>query len=141
MTKETLRLHPQLPFMAPHCSTQDVRLGDHHIPAGTQVIINACAIGREATTWGQDAEEFKPERHLDSSVDFRGQEFHQIPFGAGRRICPGISFAEVLNEVALANLMLGFDWQSTEDQTYVAKSTGSVIHPMFPLHALASSTT
>ncbi|KAF8055497.1 hypothetical protein N665_1293s0005 [Sinapis alba] len=104
-------------------------------------MINAWAIGREAKTWGQDAEEFRPERHLDSSVDFRGQEFHLIPFGAGRRICPGISFAEVLNEVALANLMLGFDWQTTEDQTDVPESTGSVIRRKFPLYALASSTT
>ncbi|CAL9247191.1 unnamed protein product [Arabidopsis halleri] len=143
--KETLRLHPPLPLMAPHESTQDVRLRDYHIPAGTQVLINAWAIGREATTWGPDAEEFRPERHLDSSVDYRGQAFELIPFGAGRRICPAISFAVALNEVVLANLVHRFDWrlpvESTEDQTDVAESTGIAIHRMFPLYAVASSTT
>ncbi|EOA25662.1 hypothetical protein CARUB_v10019013mg [Capsella rubella] len=143
--KETMRLHPPLPLMVPHESTQDVKLGEYHIPAGTQVMINAWAIGREAATWGPDAEEFKPERHLNSCVDFRGQDFELIPFGAGRRICPAISFAVVLNEVVLASLVERFDWilpvESTEVQTGVAESTGNTIHRMLPLYAIASSTT
>ncbi|CAF2124935.1 unnamed protein product [Brassica rapa subsp. narinosa] len=143
--KETLRLHPPLPLMAPHESTHDVRLREYDIPAGTQVLISAWAIGREALTWGLDVEEFRPERHLDSSVDFRGQDFELIPFGAGRRICPAISFAVVLNEVVLATLVHQFDWrlpvESTEDQTNVAESTGLAIHRMFPLYAIASSST
>ncbi|KAG7560090.1 Cytochrome P450 [Arabidopsis thaliana x Arabidopsis arenosa] len=144
--KETLRLHPPLPLMVPHESTQDVKLRDYHIPAGTVVMINAWAIGREAATWGPDAEEFTPERHLNSLVDFRGQDFELIPFGAGRRICPAISFAVALNEEVLANLVHRFDWrlpdESTEDQTsVVAESTGVAIHRMFPLYAIASSTT
>ena len=143
--KEALRLHPPLPLMVPHESTQDVRLGDHHIPAGTQVLINAWAIGREAATWGPDAEKFRPERHLDSSVDFRGHNFELVPFGAGRRICPAISFAVVLIEVALANFVHRYDWKlpedSKENQTNVAESTGMVIHRLFPLYAIVSSTT
>ncbi|CAN6983790.1 unnamed protein product [Brassica oleracea var. botrytis] len=138
--KETLRLHPPLPLMVPHESTHDVRLRDYRIPAGTQVTINAWAIGRDVATWGPDAEEFRPERHLHSSVDFRGQDFELIPFGAGRRICPAISFAVVLNEVVLANLVHQFGWISTEDQAEVAESTGIAIHRMFPLYAIPSST-
>ncbi|CAA0385019.1 unnamed protein product [Arabidopsis thaliana] len=143
--KETMRLHPPLPLMVPHESTQDVRLGDYHIPAGTQVMINAWAIGREAATWGPDAEKFRPERHLNSSVDFRGHNFELIPFGAGRRICPAISFAVILIEVTLANLVHRYDWrlpeEYIEDQTNVAESTGMVIHRLFPLYAIVSSTT
>ncbi|EOA25913.1 hypothetical protein CARUB_v10019302mg [Capsella rubella] len=143
--KETMRLHPPLPLMVAHESTQDVKLGEYHIPAGTQVMINAWAIGREAETWGPDAEEFRPERHLDLSVDYRGQNFELIPFGAGRRICPAISFAVVLNEVVLANLVHRFDWrlpaESIGDQTGVAESTGASVHCKFPLYAIASSTT
>ncbi|KAJ4890366.1 Cytochrome P450 71A23 [Raphanus sativus] len=141
--KETLRLHPSIPLMIPHETIQDVNLRGHHIPAGTMVMINAWAIGREASTWGHDAESFRPERHLDSSADFRGQDFELIPFGAGRRICPGMPFALALNELALANLMLGFDWKSTEDQTEtdVAESIGAVIRRKFPLYAIASPTT
>lgn len=141
--KETLRLHPSIPLMIPHETIQDVNLRGHHIPAGTMVMINAWAIGREAATWGPDAESFRPERHLNSSVDFRGQDFELIPFGAGRRIFPGMPFALALNELALANLMLGFDWKSTEDQTEtdVAESIGAVIRRKFPLYAIASPTT
>ncbi|VVB04760.1 unnamed protein product [Arabis nemorensis] len=143
--KETFRLHPPLPLMVSHESTHDVTLRDYHIPAGTQVMINAWAVGREAATWGPEADEFRPERHLDSSIDFRGQDFELIPFGAGRRICPAISFAVVLNEMVLANLMHGFDWrlpvEATNDQTSVAESTGIAIHRMFPLYAIASSST
>lgn len=138
--KETLRLHPPFPLTVPHVSTEDVNLRGYHIPAGTQVMINLYAVGREVATWGPDADDFKPERHLNSPVDFLGQDFELIPFGAGRRMCPGISFAAVLNEVALANLMLGIDWQSTEDQTenHVPESIGVVIRRMFPLIVTAS---
>nr|QWK52363.1 cytochrome P450 71A23 [Isatis tinctoria] len=138
--KEALRLHPPVPLMVPHVSTEDVELRGRHVPAGTQVMINLYAVGREAATWGPDADEFKPERHLNSSADFRGQDFELIPFGAGRRMCPGTSFAVVLNEVALANLMFGFDWKSTEDQTEtdVAESIGAVIRRMYPLYVIAS---
>ncbi|XP_010431121.1 PREDICTED: cytochrome P450 71A26-like [Camelina sativa] len=143
--KETMRLHPPLPLMIPHDSTQDVRLGDYHIPAGTQVLMNAWAIGREAATWGPDAENFRPERHLDLSVDYQGQSFELIPFGAGRRICPAISFAVVLNEIVLANLLHRFDWrlpaESIENQTGIAESTGTSVHCKFPLYVIASSTT
>ena len=145
MIKETLRLHPPLPLLVPHKSTQEDILRDYGIPAGTQVTINAWAIGREAATWGPDAESFRPERHLDSSVDFRGHDFELIPFGAGRRICPAISFAAVLNEFVLANLVHQLNWrlpaESNEVKTNVAESIGTVIHRMFPLYAIASSTT
>ncbi|KAJ4910483.1 Cytochrome P450 71A23 [Raphanus sativus] len=106
-------------------------------------MINLFAVGREVATWGPDADEFKPERHLNSSADFRGQDFELISFGAGRRMCPGTSFAVVLNEVALANLMLGFDLKSTEDQTEtdVPESIGAVIRRKNPLYVIASPAT
>ncbi|KAL1222109.1 Cytochrome P450 71A25 [Cardamine amara subsp. amara] len=143
--KEALRLHPPFPMMAPHYSTEDVKLRDYHIPAGTQVLVNAWAIGREVATWGLDAEEFKPERHLDSAVDFRGHNFELLPFGAGRRLCPAVSFAVVLNEVVLANSVHGFDWklpvESMEDKTDVVESTGFSVRREFPLYAIASPPT
>lgn len=63
------------------------------------------AIVRKVATWGPDADEFRLEKHLDSSLDFWGQDFELILFGVGRRICPTISFVVVLNEVVLANLV------------------------------------
>ncbi|KAG2311378.1 hypothetical protein Bca4012_025906 [Brassica carinata] len=122
--KETMRLHPPVPLLVPHESTHDVRLRDYYIPTGTHAIINAWAIEREAATWGPDAELFRPERHLDR-----------------RRICPAISFAVVLIELALANLVHQFDWRSTDDHTDVPQAIGVGIHRMFPLYVIASSTT
>ncbi|KAF2596676.1 hypothetical protein F2Q68_00012331 [Brassica cretica] len=75
------------------------------------VLINAWAIQRDNAAWGPDAEEFRPERHLDLLVDFQGQNFKYIPFGSGRRRCPGIRFALALVEVTLANLVKRFDWR------------------------------
>ncbi|RVW68065.1 Cytochrome P450 83B1 [Vitis vinifera] len=56
-------------------------------------------------------EEFIPERFLGSSVDFRGQNYKLIPFGAGRRVCPAIHIGAVTVELTLANLLYSFDWE------------------------------
>ncbi|CAF2130485.1 cytochrome P450 71A16 [Brassica napus] len=111
IVKETLRLHPPLSIIVPRLLSEDVRLRGYDIAAGTQVMINAWAIQRDKATWGPDAEEFKPERHLNSSLDFQGQDYKFIPFGSGRRLCPGIRLALVLVEVTVANLVKRFDWR------------------------------
>ncbi|KAJ6375461.1 hypothetical protein OIU77_000445 [Salix suchowensis] len=103
--KETLRLHPPIPLLIQREASQDV----NDIAAGTMVMINAWVVGRATTTWDQP-EEYRPERFLNSSVDFRGHDFQLIPFRAGRRGCPGISFAMAANELLLANLASRFDW-------------------------------
>ncbi|KAL0659442.1 hypothetical protein Bca4012_080027 [Brassica carinata] len=109
--KETLRLHPPLSIIVPRLLSEDVRLRGYDIAAGTQVMINAWAIQRDNATWGPDAEEFKPERHLNSSLDFQGQDYKFIPFGSGRRLCPAIRLALVLVEVTVANFAKRFDWR------------------------------
>ncbi|KAJ6375459.1 hypothetical protein OIU77_000443 [Salix suchowensis] len=100
--KETRRLHPPIPLLIPREASQDVKINGYDIAVGTMVMINAWAIGRDPTTWDQP-KEYRPERFLNSSVDFRGNDFQLIPFGAGRRGCPGISFAMAANELVLAN--------------------------------------
>nr|QNS29934.1 cytochrome P450 [Nothapodytes nimmoniana] len=106
--KETLRLHPPAPLLVPHESTHDVKVMGYDIAARTQVFINAWAIGRDPLWW-KEPEMFQPERFLNSHVDFRGFHFELIPFGAGRRGCPGISFGIAVNELALANVICNFD--------------------------------
>ncbi|KAF3528356.1 hypothetical protein DY000_02039048 [Brassica cretica] len=146
--KEVLRLHPPGPLV-PRQLSEDVKLKGYDIAAGTQVLINAWAIHRETTTWGPDAEEFKPDRHLDQPLDFSGQDFKFIPFGSGRRLCPGIGFAMALIEVTLANLVNRFNWKveirplRDDDQYYLAEATGIEVCRKFPLFvfpSLASST-
>ncbi|XP_024972067.1 cytochrome P450 71A4-like [Cynara cardunculus var. scolymus] len=106
--KETLRLHVPVPLLVPRESTQDVKLMGYDIPAGTQVIINAWAIGRDSTSW-EEAIEFRPERFLKNSIDYKGFHYEWLPFGAGRRGCPGIQFGVVIVELALANIVYKFD--------------------------------
>jgi len=110
VVKETLRLYPPAPLMVPHESMDLCTVSDYEIPARTRIIINAWAIGRDPTSW-EDAEEFKPERFMGRSVDVRGQDFELLPFGSGRRGCPGIQLAMVIVEFVLGQLLHCFDWR------------------------------
>ncbi|KFK25390.1 hypothetical protein AALP_AA8G107900 [Arabis alpina] len=101
--KEGLRLHPSGPLLY-RVPSEDVQLKGYDIAAGTQVIINVWAIQRDPTIWGLDADEFRPERHSESNLDFKGTDSKFLPFGAGRRLCPGIGFAMVMAKLILANL-------------------------------------
>ena len=108
--KEGLRLHAPTPLLLPREPTRDTKVLGYDVARGTQVMINAWAINKDPASWGEDAEEFRPERFLDSSVDLRGQHLQFIPFGAGRRGCPGITFTLAVNELALAKLVHKFDF-------------------------------
>jgi cytochrome P450 len=107
--KETLRLHPPIPLLVPRESTENIDILDYQIPAGTRFIINAWAIGRDPDVW-ERPDEFKPERFIGSNIDYKGVHFGLIPFGVGRRTCPGIGFAETIIGFALASLLYNFDW-------------------------------
>ncbi|XP_065878236.1 cytochrome P450 736A117-like [Euphorbia lathyris] len=134
--KEAMRLHPPLPLLVPRVSTQDVKVKRFNIAAGTQVFINVYAIGRDPTIWDR-AEEFLPDRFLNSSIDFKGQNFKLIPFGAGRRLCPGIQFAMSTDELALAKLLHKFDWEATKDLD-MTETTGFTAKRYLPLLAVAT---
>ncbi|AET00663.1 cytochrome P450 71D10 [Medicago truncatula] len=108
--KETLRLHPVAPLLVPRESRERCQINGYEIPAKTRVMVNAWAIGRDSRYW-VEAESFKPERFVNSPIDFKGTDFEFIPFGAGRRMCPGISFAIPNVELPLAKLLYHFDWK------------------------------
>ena len=110
MIKETLRLHPPLPLLLPRECMQTSIISGYEIPMKTKIIVNAWALGRDPKHW-YDAESFIPERFHGSSIDLRGANFEFIPFGAGRRICPGISFGLASIEFALAKLLYHFNWE------------------------------
>ncbi|CAO2186563.1 unnamed protein product [Urochloa humidicola] len=113
VVKETLRLHPPTPLLLPRISMENCNVNGYTIPAGTRVIVNAWALGRDPKSW-EKADEFMPERFISSgnssSVDYKGRDFKFLPFGAGRRICPGINFGVATIEIMLANLLYCFDW-------------------------------
>ncbi|XP_025983092.1 cytochrome P450 71D11 isoform X1 [Glycine max] len=106
VVKETLRLHPPAPLLLPRACEID----GYHISVKSMVIVNAWAIGRDPKYWSE-AERFYPERFIDSSIDYKGGNFEYIPFGAGRRICPGSTFGLKNVELALAFLLFHFDWK------------------------------
>uniref|UniRef100_A0A2C9VWD1 Cytochrome P450 n=2 Tax=Manihot esculenta TaxID=3983 RepID=A0A2C9VWD1_MANES len=108
--KETMRLQPTAPLLVPRESTEDCVLDGYDIAAKTVVYVNAWAIGRDPEIW-ENPEEFNPERFINSSIDLKGQDFELTPFGAGRRICPGIFMGLATVEVSLANLLHKFDWE------------------------------
>ncbi|KAM5584442.1 cytochrome P450 71D11-like [Rosa sericea] len=108
--KETLRLHPAAPFLLPRECKETCEIAGYTIPVKTRVVINAWAIGRDAKYW-TEPEIFYPERFLDSSVDYKGTNFEYIPFGAGRRMCPGIAYGLANMELQVALLLYNFDWK------------------------------
>ncbi|XP_044969553.1 indole-2-monooxygenase-like [Hordeum vulgare subsp. vulgare] len=116
VVKETLRLHPPLPLLIPHSSMleSDVDVAGYTLPSGAWVMVNTWAINRDPGWW-EKPEEFLPERFMEggsaSTVDFRGNDFQFLPFGAGRRICPGMNFGLAMIEIMLANLVYGHDWE------------------------------
>uniref|UniRef100_A0A453NAP4 Uncharacterized protein n=1 Tax=Aegilops tauschii subsp. strangulata TaxID=200361 RepID=A0A453NAP4_AEGTS len=112
--KENLRLHPPAPLLVPRESIHACELGGYVVPAGSRVVVNAWAIGRDPRYWGDDAEEFKPERFADSSVDFNGSSYEFLPFGAGRRMCPGVSYSLPFLQMALVQLCYHFNWSLPE---------------------------
>lgn len=140
--KESLRLHPPAPVLVPRETLETCIIGGFRIPAKTRVFINAASIATDPTYW-ENPLEFKPERFSNSSVDFRGQNFELIPFGAGRRSCPGINFSVPLIELALANLLLQFEWslpEGTVDEGLdMEEALGITMHKKTPLVLIASS--
>ncbi|KAK1271897.1 Cytochrome P450 71A1 [Acorus gramineus] len=129
--KEVLRLHPPLPLLVPRESTEEIELSGYSLPTKMRVFINAWAIGRDTESW-KDPEDFFPERFANIAVDFEGKDFELIPFGAGRRGCPGIHFATPTIYLALASLLRHFDWELPEgrrgEELDMEEGTGLTIH-------------
>ncbi|XP_024517541.1 cytochrome P450 71A1 [Selaginella moellendorffii] len=118
IVKETLRLHPAGPLLVPHQSTEAVsNVMGYHVPRGTTVLINAYAIARDSTAWGDDALLFRPERFLGTDLDIRGRDFEAVPFGSGRRQCPGMALALTTVHLTLANLLHGFEWREPSGES------------------------
>ncbi|KAL9242861.1 hypothetical protein vseg_016819 [Gypsophila vaccaria] len=110
IVKETFRLHPPVPLLLPRKMNSDVKLFNYTVPKNAQVLVNAWAIGRDPDTW-KNAESFEPERFLGSNIDVKGRDFELIPFGAGRRICPGLPLAIRMLHLMLGSLIHDFDWK------------------------------
>ncbi|KAK4283430.1 hypothetical protein QN277_000380 [Acacia crassicarpa] len=107
--KESLRLYPSGPFV-PRESVEDVMVNGYYIQKKSRILINAWAIGRDPKIWSDNVHEFYPERFLNNDVDFQGNNFLLVAFGAGRRKCPGLQMAIALAELVVAQLVHCFNW-------------------------------
>ncbi|KAG2283573.1 hypothetical protein Bca52824_054793 [Brassica carinata] len=116
--KETLRLHPAAPLLLPRETMSQIKIQGYNIPPKTFLVVNTWSIGRDPKHW-EDPEEFIPERFIDSPADYKGQSFEMLPFGSGRRMCPGMASAIATIELGLLNLLYYFDWELPEEGTVV----------------------
>ncbi|KAB1228271.1 Cytochrome P450 71D8 [Morella rubra] len=109
VVKETLRLYPPTPLTT-RKSGAKCEIGGYEITEDTTVYINIWGLARDPNYW-VDANCFHPERFLGSSVDLKGNNFEFLAFGAGRRICPGITYALANIELTLCRLLYHFNWK------------------------------
>ncbi|KAL6656079.1 hypothetical protein ACP70R_006905 [Stipagrostis hirtigluma subsp. patula] len=140
IVKETMRLHPVAPLLVPRLAREDAAVGGYDIPAGTRVLVSVWSIGRDPELWDAP-EEFQPERFLGSKIDVKGQDYELLPFGSGRRMCPGYSLGLKVIQVSLANLLHGFAWRLpdgvTAEELSMEEIFGLSTPRKFPLEAVA----
>ncbi|XP_020189727.1 cytochrome P450 93G2-like [Aegilops tauschii subsp. strangulata] len=144
--KETLRLRPPAVF-AQREAMQPIHVRGYTIPVKTSVFFNIFTIGRDATWW-EEPLEFRPERFMPGGagedVDPKGQHLQLMPFGSGRRACPGMGLAMQAVPAFLAALVQCFDWEvpnpplDMEDEAGLvsARKQPLVLLPMQRLHPL-----
>ncbi|XP_048136335.1 cytochrome P450 71B10-like isoform X2 [Rhodamnia argentea] len=114
--KEAMRLHPPGVLLLPRETMSQFKLFGYDVDPRSRVLVNVWGIGRDPNLWEQ-SEEFLPERFEDSPIDYKGNHFELLPFGAGRRQCPGMSMGMATIELTLANVLHSFHWELPEGMT------------------------
>ncbi|KAK1317883.1 Cytochrome P450 98A2 [Acorus calamus] len=141
VAKEALRLHPPTPLMLPHKASADVKLGGYDVPKGSNVHVNVWAVARDPAHW-RDPLEFRPERFLEEDVDMKGHDFRLLPFGAGRRVCPGAQLGINMVQSMLGHLLHHFEWAPPEgmkaEEIDMSENPGMVTFMTVPLMAVAT---
>ncbi|XP_065632847.1 cytochrome P450 76T24 isoform X2 [Quercus suber] len=139
IVKETLRLHPPAPFLVPHKAETEVEMCGFTVPKNAQILVNVWAMGRDSSIW-TNPDLFMPERFLAQDIDFKGQYFELIPFGAGRRICPGLPLANRMVHLMLASLVHFFNWKLADEMNPenmdMSETFGLTLHRAKALRAI-----
>ncbi|KAH7537073.1 hypothetical protein FEM48_Zijuj03G0053400 [Ziziphus jujuba var. spinosa] len=140
IVKEVLRLYPAGPLGVPREAMEDCNVSGYHIPKGTRLLLNIWKLHRDSRIW-TDPDEFKPERFLTghAHLDVRGQNFEYIPFGSGRRACPGISSGLQMVNLVLARLLQGFTMTTPRNEPVdMEEGLGITIAKAKPLNVMLS---
>lgn len=142
VAKEALRLHPPTPLMLPHRSNANVKIGGYDIPKGSIVHVNVWAVARDPAAW-KNPLEFWPERFMEEDVDMKGHDFRLLPFGAGRRVCPGAQLGINLVTSMLGHLLHHFNWAPphglSPDEIDMGENPGLVTYMRTPLQAVPTA--
>ncbi|XP_041996154.1 trans-cinnamate 4-monooxygenase-like [Salvia splendens] len=136
--KETLRLRMAIPLLVPHMNLHDAKLGGFDIPAESKILVNAWWLANNPDHW-KNPEEFRPERFLeeDAKVEANGNDFRYLPFGVGRRSCPGIILALPILGITIGRLVQNFELLPPPGQSKIDTSEKG---GQFSLHILKHST-
>ncbi|KAL8200001.1 hypothetical protein R6Q57_011340 [Mikania cordata] len=139
VAKEALRLHPPTPLMLPHKANTNVKVGGYDIPKGSNVHVNVWAVARDPATWNNPLE-FRPERFVEEDVDMKGHDYRLLPFGAGRRVCPGAQLGINLVTSMLGHLLHHFSWSPGNglrpEEIDMSENPGLVTYMKTPLQAV-----
>ncbi|KAD4385509.1 hypothetical protein E3N88_25677 [Mikania micrantha] len=138
--KESMRHYPVAPLLIPHESIEDCIVSGYMVPKGTRLLINIWKIHHDPQIWTNPFE-FQPERFLTSKkeVDVKGRHFELIPFGSGRRMCSGISFAIESLQLILARIIHAFEFQNPSNvKINMIESSGIVNHKVGPFELLVA---
>ncbi|CAI0411487.1 unnamed protein product, partial [Linum tenue] len=129
--KETLRMYPPGALSLPRIASEDITIKGYHVPKGTQFFANFWKLHRDPNVWS-DPNEYKPERFLTSNADFE-----YLPFGSGRRGCPGINFGMQATQLTLARLLQGFHWSTPGDKPVdMTEDLGIILSKTNPLQVV-----
>ncbi|KAK9214977.1 hypothetical protein WN944_006980 [Citrus x changshan-huyou] len=136
--KEAMRLYPAVPLLIPHEAIEECTVNGYHVPAGTQLLINVWKLQRDPRVWEEPCK-FQPERFLTKhkDIDVRGQHLELLPFGSGRRMCPGVSFALQVMQFTIASLLQGFDFATPSNEPLdMGEGFGLTMEKSRPLEVL-----
>ncbi|KAK8588231.1 hypothetical protein V6N12_022686 [Hibiscus sabdariffa] len=137
VVNETLRLYPPAPILVPHYSSEDCMVSGYEVPKGTLLIVNAWAIHNDTSIWDEPTK-FKPERFEGSLEEKEGSKF--LPFGLGRRACPGATAGLQLVLLALGAAIQCFHWENAGSDTVdmTPGTAGPALSKAMPLVAQCS---
>nr|WMB80860.1 BX4 [Acanthus ilicifolius] len=141
--KEQMRLHPIATFLAPHCAMEDCNVAGYDIPKGTTILINSWSLGRDPNYW-ENPDDFLPDRFIQNDIDIMGSNFAMLPFGSGRRRCPGYGHALKNIRALVANMLHGFELSLPNgmkpQDVDMEEEYGLTTHPKHPLALLMNPT-
>ncbi|CAM6104831.1 unnamed protein product [Calypogeia fissa] len=141
VVKESFRMHPATPMLIPRISLEACEIEGYYIPAGTHAFVNVWAIGQDSEVW-ENPQDFNPDRFLGNPIDVIGANFELLPFGSGRRKCPGINLGVIFVQYVLAVLLQNCDWSfppgKTPDTFDMREGVGIVNHRIERLAAIVT---